>query len=80
MTQNVKEASYAGNIGMMEVFKFYEIANPEQLSHFKFLMKMKQTKEAWELIQSVTGTKLHTDSLYPTKTPSRPPTDQPAVR
>ena len=71
---DVVEASYKGNIGMMEVFKFYEMATPEQKAQLKTLMKLKQTSAAWELIQSVTGVKLHTAGLMPPASPSPIPT------
>jgi hypothetical protein len=53
-----KEASYPGNIGAMEVMKFYKIANPEEKAAFKHLLSKKNLKNAWALIQKVTGVKL----------------------
>ena len=53
------EARYPGNLGMMEMFKFYQVATDEQKREMKHLMKLEKTDEAWELLQKVTGVKLH---------------------
>jgi hypothetical protein len=53
-----KEASYSGNIGAMEVFKFYQVADEEQKQLLKHLMSTGKKSEAWALIQKVTGVKL----------------------
>jgi hypothetical protein len=53
------EASYAGNIGMMELVKFYKIASTQQKSKLQSHIDNKKNKEAWNLIQKVTGVKLH---------------------
>lgn len=73
MSHKIEEASYKGNIGMMEVFKFYEVATPEQKQQLKTLMNLKQYSLAWDLIQSVTGVTLHTDDLMPTVQPPSSP-------
>jgi len=52
------EASYAGNIGAMEVMQFYKEAPQEYINLLKRLLISNKTKEAWRLIQKVTGTKL----------------------
>jgi hypothetical protein len=54
-----KEASYVGNIGAMEMFKFFNIATKEQKNKLKSLIDKKDNKKAWELVQQVTGVKLH---------------------
>jgi predicted chitinase len=54
----VGEASYAGNIGAMEVAKFYQVATDEQKKVLKDLIQKEKTKLAWNLIQQVTGVKL----------------------
>lgn len=51
----ITEASYAGNIGMMEVAKFYMLATPEQKEQFKRLVAQKLNKAAWKLVYSVIG-------------------------
>ena len=55
----LKEAAYAGNIGIMELIKFKSNATPEQKKKFDDHVKNKKHKDAWKLVQSVTGVKLH---------------------
>lgn len=54
----LREAAYSGNIGAMEVAKFYQIATPQQKDLLKELIAAKKTREAWQLIQKITGVKL----------------------
>jgi hypothetical protein len=54
----ISEAAYEGNIGMMEVMKFHQKATDEQKKQFKKHMADKNHKEAWKLVQHVSGTKL----------------------
>lgn len=54
----LQEATYRGNIGMMEMFKFYQIASPEQKQQMRALLKAGRQEEAWGLLQKVTGVKL----------------------
>jgi len=56
--QGVAEASYPGNIGMMEVAKFFNMATPKEKIKFERLMNMGEKSKAWQLIQQVTGVKL----------------------
>lgn len=51
--------SYEGNIGMMEMVKFYKVATPEQKKHMKDLIDAKHFDKGWKLLQDVTGDKLH---------------------
>lgn len=53
------EASYAGNIGMMELIKFHKIATTDQKKKLQSHIDNKRHKEAWNFIQNVTGVKLH---------------------
>jgi hypothetical protein len=53
------EASYPGNLGMMEMFKFYQKANDEQKTKMKSLIGSKRFEEAWDFLQKVLGIKLH---------------------
>jgi hypothetical protein len=57
--KHMNEAAYAGNIGMMELVQFYRKANPQQKKTFDTHLKQKNHKKAWDLVQIVTGTKLH---------------------
>ena len=54
----VSEASYQGNIGAMEMFKFYSVASDEQKDELKQLIDAGEKQKAWALIQQVTGVKL----------------------
>lgn len=54
----VGEASYPGNIGAMEMMKFFKIADPKQIQLLQALIDQKKTKQAWKLIQDVTGEQL----------------------
>jgi hypothetical protein len=55
----LSEASYPGNIGMMEMFKFYQIASEEDKKQMKELISKKLFDAAWQLLQKVTGVNLH---------------------
>ena len=58
---DLDEASYPGNLGVMEIVKFYELAKPRDISKFERLASEKTpdgTMEAWLLVQAVTGMKL----------------------
>ena len=52
------EASYPGNMGVMEVFEFYKIASKKEKVQLERLMNAEKFKEAWRLVQKVTKTKL----------------------
>ena len=57
--QEFDEATYVGNIGAMELVKFHKSATPEQKKQLQSHINQKKTKEAWNLVRSVTGVKLH---------------------
>lgn len=68
--QQVTEASYKGNIGVMELAKFHSSASTADKEHFTRLMKKKSeaktdkeqqqmASQIWDHIQKTTGTKLH---------------------
>ena len=54
----LNELNYPGNIGMMEMFKFFEVATDEMKQVMKSLLAQGNTDAAWELLQKVTGMKL----------------------
>ena len=56
--EQINELDYPGNIGMMEMFKFHQIATPEQKQQMKELLAANKTEEAWKFLQYVTKTKL----------------------
>ena len=58
-SEELCEAAYAGNIGIMELVKFKQKATPEQKKKFDDHVKNKRNKEAWKMVQDVTGVKLH---------------------
>lgn len=53
-------SSYPGNIGMQEMFKFYETATEAEKRKMKELMTKKNGfNEAWDYLQLILGIKLH---------------------
>lgn len=59
ISEQLVEAAYAGNIGIMELVKFHQKASPEQKKMLQSHIEKKNNKEAWKLVQQVTGVKLH---------------------
>jgi hypothetical protein len=57
--KQLTEAAYVGNIGIMELIKFKQKANDEQKKKFDDHVKNKRHKDAWKMVQDVTGVKLH---------------------
>ena len=55
---DIREAAYAGNIGIMELSKFYQTADSRKVEEFKKLLENKDYKKAWALVQSTLGVKL----------------------
>jgi hypothetical protein len=56
--ESIEEAAYKGNLGMMEMMKFFEVATAEQKTKLKKLIADKNKSAAFKLIQDVTGMKL----------------------
>jgi predicted chitinase len=54
----VGEASYPGNIGMMELAKFFSTADPTQKKLFQNLLEKGKKGLAWKLVQDTIGVKL----------------------
>jgi hypothetical protein len=59
LNELLDEESYPGNIGMIEMVKFYNIATAEQKRKMKDLIASKKFDAAWDFLQQVTGVKLH---------------------
>jgi hypothetical protein len=59
LKEQITEAGYTGNIGIMELVKFQQKASPEQKKMLQSLINSKKAKDAWKLVQDVTGMKLH---------------------
>jgi hypothetical protein len=57
------EASYPGNIGMMELAKFFSMADEEQKTLFKQLLERGKKVLAWKLVQDIVGVKLQGDEF-----------------
>jgi len=57
--KTLNEATYAGNIGVVELVKFYQRATPSMVTELKRLIAQKKEREAWKMVQDVTGVKLH---------------------
>ena len=58
-----REASYPGNIGMMELAKFFSMADEEQKTLFKQLLERGKKGLAWKLVQDIVGVKLQGDEF-----------------
>lgn len=58
INNSVIEAAYAGNIGAMEMFKFYSKATDDQKLLLKKLISAGEDRRAWQLIQKISGVKL----------------------
>ena len=57
------EASYPGNIGMMELAKFFQMADPQVKEQFKELLERGKKGLAWKLVQDIVGVKLQGDEF-----------------
>ena len=57
--EELLEAAYAGNVGIMELIKFKQKANDKQKKEFDDHVKNKRHEQAWKVVQDVTGVKLH---------------------
>ncbi len=69
-SEQLAEAAYAGNIGVMELVKFYDKATDSDKSTMKKLIAQKNNREAWKLVQRVTGVKLHKSINEEKKSPN----------
>lgn len=58
LTDDILEAAYSGNIGMMELVQFFSKADPGLVEKVKALIAEKRNKEVWNIIQKFTNTKL----------------------
>lgn len=58
MKDLIRELSYAGNLGVMELVGFYDRASKSQVSILQNLINARKWDKAWALIQKVTKTKL----------------------
>jgi len=70
------EASYVGNLGLIELVKFHQLATKQQSDEVKQLISNGQHSATWRIVQDVTNTHLQGDQfnesvrandLYPIK-------------
>ncbi len=52
------EAAYPGNIGAMEMFRFYQIASDAEKEQLQQLLDAELYDEVWELLKKVTKVNL----------------------
>lgn len=52
-------AAYPGNLGAVEMVRFYQESDPRQQALMDHLLDENKFREAWELLKRVTGVKLH---------------------
>jgi len=55
---SLEEMNYPGNLGVMEMFKFYQVATEAQKAHMRILLSQGKMDEAWGFLQKVTGLEL----------------------
>ena len=55
---DLHEAAYVGNIGMMEMYKFYQTATDREKAQMKLLIAAGEQEKAWEPLKRVTGARL----------------------
>ena len=56
--EDLNEAAYPGNVGAMEMVKFFKKATPGQKAKLKDFIQKKDKNSAWQMVQQVIGTKL----------------------
>lgn len=56
---HIPEAAYHGNLGIEEMFKFYQVATTSEMEEMKKLAVAKNFKGCWELLKRVLGVKLY---------------------
>jgi hypothetical protein len=58
LTDILCEVAYDGNLGFHEMYLFYGNASDNEIDKLESFIKRKKFKEAWRLVQKVTGVKL----------------------
>lgn len=54
----LNEESYIGNLGVMEMMKFYTVATEQQKVKMRQFLAKKDYDGAWQFLQDVTGIRL----------------------
>jgi len=57
------ETSYPGNLGFLELYRFYKTAPTELVTKVKAMIANNQVKEVWKIVQEYTGTQLQGDQF-----------------
>lgn len=57
------EASYVGNLGLIELVKFHQLATKQQSDEVKRLISNGQHSAGWRIVQDVTNTRLQGDQF-----------------
>ncbi len=52
------ELAYSGNIGFVEMFKFWDIANDNDKKKMLYYLNKNDERSAWDLLKKVTGVNL----------------------
>lgn len=55
----ITEASYPGNVGFMEMAKFYQIATKKQIKEMELIIKAEDWEQFKEMIKKVLDVQLH---------------------
>ena len=58
MNKLLLELSYEGNVGVIELVKFFDKGTPQQIRDFKKAVDSHQEKRAWQIVQNTLGVKL----------------------
>lgn len=63
----LQEASYAGNLGAVEMMQFYRVADQNQQNQMDRFLSSNQISKAWALLQKVVGVRLKPINSVPRK-------------
>jgi hypothetical protein len=58
LLDKIEEASYPGNLGFVEMMKFYQVADKEDIKTMEKYLKSNDPSKAWELLKKVTKVNL----------------------
>jgi len=51
----LREAAYEGNLGAIEMMKFYQKASPTDIKRMEQFLRKGAWQKAWDLLKKVTG-------------------------
>lgn len=58
LLNKIEEASYPGNLGFVEMMKFYQLAGKDDIRTMERHLKDGEPNKAWELLKKVTKVNL----------------------